>query len=137
MYTGKKADMKIKPAISFKSGLAKNFFRGIASKKIITLKKAFSRYSHTRYVSRNLRKIVRAGIREQRRVDMGRHRYFNLEKSRKWVEAVSKERKAVQIIVNKMTNWQRNRWAKAGYPGLKRSNPSAVEGFLTLKRKVA
>jgi len=25
-----------------------------------------------------------------------------------------------QVMVNKMTNWQRNQWAKAGYPGAAR-----------------
>lgn len=36
-------------------------------------------------------------------------------------------------IVAKLTNWQRNQWAKAGYPGLRRKDVSKVELYLEKK----
>jgi hypothetical protein len=36
----------------------------------------------------------------------------------------------VQRLVNRMTNRQRNRWAKAGYPGLRPANPERVKPFV-------
>ncbi len=30
------------------------------------------------------------------------------------------EEEQIKILVNKMTNWQRSQWAKAGYPGAPR-----------------
>lgn len=50
------------------------------------------------------------------------------------------EQAAVQRVVNKLTNWQRNQWAKAGYPGLgsrKKGydpDPSKVEPFTLLHK---
>jgi hypothetical protein len=37
-----------------------------------------------------------------------------------------------QPMINKMTNWQRGKWAKAGYP----SDPSNLTKFVNLKRPV-
>ena len=39
-------------------------------------------------------------------------------------------REEVQRLVSAMTNWQRNQWAKAGYPGLRAKQPKAVKPFL-------
>lgn len=33
--------------------------------------------------------------------------------------------------VNEMTNWQRNQWARAGYPGSKKREAKVVRGFAT------
>lgn len=37
-------------------------------------------------------------------------------------------------VVNQMTNWQRNQWAKAGYPGLTRKSLMGPARFLAVKR---
>ena len=39
-----------------------------------------------------------------------------------------------QKQVNRLTNWQRNQWARAGYPGLQKKEPAALERFVTMKR---
>jgi hypothetical protein len=46
------------------------------------------------------------------------------------------DRLAVQVEVNKLTNWQRGRWARAGYPGLHPSDldPAKVAPFGKLKK---
>ena len=44
------------------------------------------------------------------------------------------DRQAVQIVVNRLTNWQRNQWARAKYPGLRERNPKKVEPFAGLVR---
>lgn len=36
-----------------------------------------------------------------------------------------------QPMINKMTNWQRSKWGKAGYP----TDPSNLAKFVNLKRK--
>lgn len=38
-----------------------------------------------------------------------------------------------QPMINKMTNWQRNQWAKAEYP----SDQSNLSKFINLKKKVS
>ena len=35
-----------------------------------------------------------------------------------------------QILVNKMTNHQRNQWARAGYPGLRHEDPKPLRRFM-------
>ncbi|HEX6959314.1 MAG TPA: hypothetical protein VF194_15130 [Ferrovibrio sp.] len=37
--------------------------------------------------------------------------------------------------VNKLTGWQRNQWARAGYPGLADKDPKPVRKFARMKRK--
>ena len=39
-------------------------------------------------------------------------------------------------VVNQMSNWQRNQWARAGYPGLTRKNLMGPVRFLLAKRRV-
>lgn len=41
----------------------------------------------------------------------------------------SKRWSAFQAIVQKMTNHQRNQWARAGYPGLRHKDPKPVRRF--------
>lgn len=33
-------------------------------------------------------------------------------------------------VVNAMSNHQRNQWARAGYPGLRRKDPTGPAGFI-------
>lgn len=37
-------------------------------------------------------------------------------------------------LVNKLGNWQRNQWARAGYPGLREKDPDKVEPYTRLSR---
>jgi hypothetical protein len=37
----------------------------------------------------------------------------------------------LMVLINKLTNWQRNQWAKAGYP----TEPERVRHFLALKHR--
>ena len=59
------------------------------------------------------------------------------------------EEKEYNILVNKMTNWQRHQWAKAGRPGLlkgyrinrfeqipPRYNSEKVRPFINLPRRI-
>lgn len=39
-----------------------------------------------------------------------------------------------QIMVNRLTNWQRNQWARAKYPGLRSRDPRKVEPFTRMAR---
>lgn len=41
-------------------------------------------------------------------------------------------------ITDRLTNWQRTQWARAGYPGLNRGNldEAKIKPFLELKRPV-
>ena len=39
----------------------------------------------------------------------------------------------VQRLVNTMTNRMRNKWAKAGYPGLRRKEPDKVAPYADLR----
>lgn len=39
----------------------------------------------------------------------------------------------VQRLVNRMTNHQRNQWARAGYPGLKKHEPEKVWAYTDLR----
>ena len=55
--------------------------------------------------------LVRAARREQNE----RNRQHNLLRRLSWRDRREDER-GVQAIVNKMTNWERNQWARAGYP---------------------
>jgi hypothetical protein len=41
------------------------------------------------------------------------------------------------FAVNGMTNWQRSRWAQAGYPGLGAHEAAAVEPFARMRRPKA
>ncbi len=41
-------------------------------------------------------------------------------------------RRAFNAVVNKLTNWQRGKWARAGYPGLARWEGMKVEPFALL-----
>lgn len=45
----------------------------------------------------------------------------------------------MSTIVDKMTNWQRHQWARAGYPGLTRGqiDEAKVKPFLDLQRNRA
>jgi hypothetical protein len=40
-------------------------------------------------------------------------------------------------LVDGMTNWQRSRWAQAGYPGLQAHEVAAVEPFARMRRPKA
>jgi hypothetical protein len=41
--------------------------------------------------------------------------------------------KEFAAVVEKLTNWQRNQWARAGYPGLRPHDPAQVRPFLLLR----
>ncbi len=43
-----------------------------------------------------------------------------------------KRRRAFNVVVNKLTNWQRGKWARAGYPGLVRWEEEKVKPFALL-----
>lgn len=45
------------------------------------------------------------------------------------------DRAAFQAVVNRLTNWQRNRWAAAGYPGLHDMLTGPVERYALLRRR--
>ena len=38
-------------------------------------------------------------------------------------------------VVNRLTNWQRTQWARAGYPGLRYREADKVKPFLERKRR--
>lgn len=39
-----------------------------------------------------------------------------------------------KTLVGSMTNWQRNQWARAGYPGGREENVVKIEPFLALRK---
>lgn len=45
-----------------------------------------------------------------------------------------RERSELQAAITSLANWQRNQWARAGYPGLKANRPSDVRNFATMRR---
>ncbi len=49
--------------------------------------------------------------------------------------ARDKKRRAFNAVVNKLTNWQRGKWARAGYPGLARWEGEKVFPFTILSSK--
>lgn len=43
-----------------------------------------------------------------------------------------RRKRAYQSAVNRLTNWQRNQWARAGYPGLRQADADKVLPFTEL-----
>ena len=39
-------------------------------------------------------------------------------------------------LVNKLTGWQRNQWARAGYPGLRREEVDKVVPYTSMNKYV-
>ena len=37
-------------------------------------------------------------------------------------------------MIEKLTNWQRNQWARAGYPGFRPPDPAKIKKFAGMKR---
>jgi hypothetical protein len=50
---------------------------------------------------------------------------------------VSKLSEPFTRLVDGMTNWQRSRWAQAGYPGLQAHEAAAVAPFARMRRPSA
>jgi hypothetical protein len=51
-----------------------------------------------------------------------------------WVEVqIALDRRECRRLVDSMTNWQRNKWARAGYPG-GTSIPAKILPFVQRKR---
>ena len=48
--------------------------------------------------------------------------------------AARSEHGAFLNVVERLTNWQRNQWARRGYPGLPKKDASKVEPFTHLRR---
>jgi hypothetical protein len=38
-------------------------------------------------------------------------------------------------IVNRLSNWQRNQWARDGYPGLRHEDVRLLDPYITKKKK--
>lgn len=49
--------------------------------------------------------------------------------------AKRRPRSAYQAAVNKLTNWERNQWARAGYPGMRAQSEKQVEEFMIARRR--
>lgn len=39
-----------------------------------------------------------------------------------------------ETTVNRMSNWQRSKWAQAGYPGLPKKEVDKVQSYLTMMK---
>lgn len=65
-------------------------------------------------------------LQERKAAGLTRQRLLNqFYNDRKRREARARNAE-FQAIVNTMTNWERNRWARAGYPGLREKDVQAV-----------
>lgn len=76
------------------------------------------------------RKMKRRDRKRLERRQMHEQRWRNW-RQRRTTDVV---RANFQAMVNRLTNWQRSRWAAAGYPGLHGTVAGSVEPFSTLRR---
>lgn len=77
-----------------------------------------------------------------------KHRYRGFRrKTKSWLKKVRrdlieyyrtsphrKEKTTFQTIIGRLSNWQRNQWARAGYPGLQGQDESKLQLFLKKMR---
>lgn len=88
--------------------------------KKITGKDRF-RVRHIKFVlSRTLRNLT--------------NRLINLKQAR--LAEVQDDFYLFDKAVNKLTNWQRNQWSRAGYPGLRGREVNLIEPYLLMKKAI-
>ncbi len=80
-----------------------------------------------------MRRNRHGGNRLGRAAENAENQRRNLERLRAW-RAIDPEVSAFDAAVNRLTNWQRNQWARKGYPGSGNHKLEALNPFFTLKK---
>jgi hypothetical protein len=70
--------------------------------------------------------IKRPSLRQRKRAERCNAQRLNRERNLKKGKNASLQRDSFAQIVEKMTNWERTQWARAGYPGLHNKDIDAL-----------
>ena len=120
---------------SAKGGSKKSFVRRLGLEKAVKL--AFGIDVKGRIEPSKALNMPRAKVKRvtQRALDHINSRQNRMHKRLGRVEGRNKQAHEFNVLVNTMSNWQRNRWAKAGYPGLRQKDIKPLDKFVAIERR--
>ncbi len=119
-----------------KGGSKKSFVRRLGLEKAVKL--AFGINVKGRIEPSKALNMPRDKVRRitQRALDQINNRQESLHKRLGRMERRDERAVKFNAIVNSMSNWQRKRWAKAGYPGLRQKDIKPLEKYVAIERKL-
>ncbi len=118
-----------------KGGSKNNFIRRLGLEKAVKLAFGINvkgRIQPSKALNMPRDKVRRLTERGLRRIDNMQNQ---LHKRLKRIEGRDKKTLKFNALVNTMCNWDRNQWARAGYPGLRQKDIKPVRKFAAMLRR--